>query len=106
MPTSKNNHVMIRNINPNDTDDVILLTQFLAKVKNSFPGSSMSFSTVKLLGCSCGKRYGICAVEKDKHKTVYFYFANNPCTNFIMNYKDEIRKEIPGIEASVYITLD
>lgn len=106
MPTSKNNHVMIRNINPNDTDDVILLTQFLAKVKNSFPGSSMSFSAVKLLGCSCGKRYGICAVEKDKHKTVYLYFANNPCTNFIMNYKDEIRKEIPGIEASVYITLD
>lgn len=38
MPNSKDNHVMIRNINPNDTDDVILLTQFLAKVKNSFPG--------------------------------------------------------------------
>lgn len=106
MPNSKDNHVMIRNINPNDTDDVILLTQFLAKVKNSFPGSSMSFSTVKLLGCSCGKRYGICAVEKAEHKTVYFYFANNPCSNFILNYKDAIRKEIPGIEASVYITLD
>lgn len=106
MPASKDDHVVIRDVNPNDTNDVILLTQFLAKVKSCCHNVSMSFSTVKLLSCSCGKRYGICAVEKDKHKTVYFYFANNPCTNFIMNYKDEIRKEIPGIEASVYITLD
>lgn len=106
MSASKDDHVVIRDVNPNDTNDVILLTQFLAKVKSCCSNVSMSFSTIKLLSCSCGKRYGICAVEKDENKTVYFWFVTKPCDSFAANYKDKVRKEIPGIEASVYITLN